>query len=67
MNSIENLWHELKEFVRDEVKPRNQSELIVGIKRIWNTVDSQKCCKHINHLGKVIPRVIDLRGAASGY
>ena len=33
MNPIENLWHELKEYIRREVKPTRQSELIVGIKR----------------------------------
>ena len=25
-NPIENLWHELKEFIRREVKPRNKQE-----------------------------------------
>ena len=67
MNPIENLWHELKEFIRREVKPQHKSDLILGIKRFWNTVNSQKCCKYIKHLRKVIPRVIELRGAATGY
>ena len=67
MNPIENLWHELKEFIRREVKPMNKSDLILGILRFWDTVDCQKCCKYINHLRKVIPRVIALRGAATGY
>ena len=67
MNPIENLWHELKEFIRREVKPQNKSDLILGIKRFLNTVNSQKCCKYIKHLRKVIPRVIELRGAATGY
>ena len=67
MNPIENLWHELKEYIRREVKPRNKSQLIVGIKHFWNTLDVQNCCKYINHLRKVIPRVIELDGAATGY
>ena len=67
MNPIENLWHELKEYIRREVKPTTQSELIVGIKRFWNTVDVNKCNKYINHLQKVIPKVIELDGAATGY
>ena len=33
MNPIENLWHELKEFIRREVKPQHKSDLILGIKR----------------------------------
>jgi len=28
MNPIENLWHELKEFIRREVKPRTKQELV---------------------------------------
>ena len=31
MNPIENLWHELKEFIRREIKPRTKEELIRGI------------------------------------
>ena len=31
INPIENVWHELKEFSRREVKPTSKSELIEGI------------------------------------
>ena len=31
LNPIENLWHELKEYVRREIKPRSKDELIQGI------------------------------------
>ena len=64
---IENLWHELKEFLRARVKPRNQEELIEGIKSFWGTVTPEKCCKYIGHLNKVIPKVIELHGDATGY
>ena len=67
MNPIENLWHELKEFIRREVKPSTKDELILGIKRFWNTVNVVKCNKYINHLRKVVPKVITLEGAATGY
>lgn len=30
LNPIENLWHELKEFVRREIKPRMKDELVEG-------------------------------------
>ena len=46
MNPIENLWHELKEFIRREVKPQNKSDLILGIKRFWNTVNSKMLQVH---------------------
>ena len=67
LNPIENLWHELKEFVRREVKPTTKQELIDGIKQFWATVDSCKCTKYIRHLRKVIPKVIEVKGEPTGY
>ena len=64
LNLIENLWHELKEFVRREVKPTTKQELIDGIKQFWTTVDSRK---YIRHLRKVIPKVIEVKGEPTGY
>ena len=58
LNPIENLWHELKEYLRAKVKPRNLAELVAGIKTFWSTVDEAKCAKYIRHLHKVTPRVI---------
>ena len=43
-NSIENLWCELKEYLRREVKPRIKEELVVGVIAFWETVDATKCC-----------------------
>ena len=67
LNPIENLWHELKEFIRWEVKPKTKDELVSGILRFWATVDFVKCQKYIQHLDKVIPKVIKLNGDATGY
>ena len=36
LNPIENLWHELKEYLRREVKPTRESELTAGITRFWD-------------------------------
>ena len=66
-NPIENLWHEMKEYLRREVKPKVKQELIDGIQEFWATVDIDKCTRYIWHLRKVIPRVIELDGAATGY
>ena len=41
MNPIENLWHELKEFIRREVKPRNKEQLVEGIIQFWATIDTR--------------------------
>ena len=67
LNPIENLWHELKEFMRREVKPKRKEELVEGIKTFWETVTVVKCRKYIGHLKKVIPKVIELQGDATGY
>ena len=66
-NPIENMWHELKEYLRREVKPRTKEALIGGIEEFWATVTAEKCKKYIRHLRKVIPRAIELKGDATGY
>ena len=66
-NPIENLWHELKEFLRREVKPKTKQELIDGIQLFWRTVTVAKCRKYIGHLKKVLPKIVELNGAATGY
>ena len=66
-NPIEKLWHEMKEYLRREVKPRTKQQLIDGIQTFWGTADAAKCSKYIRHLRKVIPHVIELEGAATGY
>lgn len=67
LNPIENLWHDLKEYIRREIKPTTKDQLIQGIQQFWRTVDTAKCLKYIGHLRKVIPKVIELEGAATGY
>ena len=37
-NPIENLWLELKEYMRREVKPHNKDELVNRIAEFWKTV-----------------------------
>ena len=61
------MWQELKEYMRREVQPKNKQELISGIQKFWDTVSVAKCTKYIWHLSKVIPRVIELQGDATGY
>ena len=67
LNPIENLWHELKEYIRRVVKPKTKSELVSGILEFWNTVDVPKCQKYIRHLKKVVPKVIEANGGPTGY
>ena len=64
LKPIENLWHELKEYLCRVVKPMTKDRLLDGIEQFWKTVTVTKCRKYIGHLHKVI---IELQGAASGY
>ncbi len=69
MNPIENIRHELKEFIRRETKPKSKQQLINGIQLFWSrsTMTEEKCCCYINHIHKVIPKVIENSGNATGY
>lgn len=67
LNPIENPWHEPKEYMRREAKPKIKEELIIGTKTFWKTVTPAICAKYIGHLKKVIPKAIELKGTATGY
>ena len=44
LNPIENLWHELKEYLWKEIKPKKtKAESIEGIEKVWSTVNVNKC------------------------
>ena len=66
-NPIENLWHELKEYIRREVKPSTKGELTAGINEFGKSVDVTKCQKYIGHVRKVIPKTIEVKGGPTGY
>ncbi len=64
-----NFFYELnlpfQEYLR-EVKPRSKNALVQGILDFWVTVDAAKCQRYIRHLRKVILRMIELNGEATG-
>ena len=66
-NPIENMWHEMKEYLRRVVKPRKKEELIKGIQEFWETINIEKCTRYINHLCKVLPKIIECDGRPTGY
>jgi hypothetical protein len=49
------------------VKPCNQDELVDGIVDFWNGLTVEVCNKYIDHLYKVVPKVIEKDGNASGF
>jgi len=69
LNPIENVWHELKLYLKSRVKPRTKEELIAGIQKFWNKrMDRAKCRRYIDHvLRKAVPAVVVERGGATKY
>ena len=66
-NPIELVWHDLKVFIRENVKPSTQAELIDGITEFWeNIVTVEYCNKKIDHLEKVLKVCVELQGLATG-
>ena len=57
----------LQEYIRWVIKPANKEELIQGIRQFWDTVDVQKCRRYIGHLKRVLPRIVELDGDATGF
>lgn len=67
LNPIENVWHQMKEHLRRHVKPSTKEELIRGIGEAWKLITPTLCNRYINHLFKVIPKVVAEEGGPSGY
>jgi hypothetical protein len=67
LNPIENMWHQMKNYIRKTVKPRTKEELENGISAFWDTVTAELCNRYIDHVYKVLPVVVEKFGAASGY
>ena len=57
----------LQEYIRRVIKPANKDELVQGIQQFWATVDVQKCRGYIGHLRRVLPRIVELNGDATGF
>jgi len=67
LNPIELVWHELKHFLQNLVKPHRKEELIDGITRFWaDKVNTKKCTSYIGHMNKVLPLVVASKGRAFG-
>ena len=67
LNPIENVWASLKHYLRHDYKPKDLDSLISGILKLWESLTPSTCQRYINHLHKVMPVVVAVNGAASGY
>ena len=67
LNPIEMVWHDMKVYIGEEVKPNNLQELIDGINLFWNSkVTIAYCNAKIDHLQKVLQTIIQKGGKATG-
>ena len=57
----------LLEYLRCEVKPTTKDQLANGILQFWATVSVTKGRKYIQHLQKVIPKILEVNGEATGF
>ena len=67
LNPIENCWGSLKQFLRSSYKPTNLQQLMDGIEEFWQSLTPDVCRKYIQHLHKMMPKVVDVNGNPSGY
>ena len=67
LNPIENVWASMKHHIRSKVKPRTKEQLVAGIREFWSKLTPEACQRYIFHMFKVVPKVIERHGMASGY
>lgn len=67
LNPIELVWGSLKQYLRGTYKPKNLTELKEGIAQFWQSLTPEVCQHYINHLKKVVPKVIEEGEGPSGY
>ena len=48
-----------KEYNCRVIKPTTKQELINSIQQFWKTVTTDKCKKYIDHLKKVLPKLLN--------
>ena len=67
LNPIEMVWHDMKVYISEFVKPNNEADLVRGIVKFWNTkVTIEYCNSKINHLERVIETILIKSGKATG-
>lgn len=67
LNPIENVWGSMKEFLRNDYKPKCLDDLKRGICQFWKTLTPSVCTKYINHIQRVMPKVVEESGGPSGF
>lgn len=66
LNPIEMVWNEFKRCVAREA-PRTKQELQECVVQFWRTeMTVEKCCAYIDHVYKVVPVCVLMKGNATG-
>ncbi len=56
LNPVELIWHELKEFLRNEMQPQNKQQPLDNIKKFWQEkLALEMCMRYVVHVPKVSP------------
>ena len=67
LNSIGLVWHNLKAWLASHWRPSTKIQLQVGIQVFWrDAVTVEYCNSKINHLEKVLKKVIQYNGRVTG-
>ena len=67
LNMVENVWAALKRYISKE-NPRTQDGLTATVFRFWKVhLTKEQCNRYIDHIHRVIPVVIEKKGAHSGF
>ena len=67
INPIENLWAEMKRYISSVVKPMVKQDLEDGLHQFWSALTPEKCSRYINHIHKVMPKVLECEGGPTGF
>ena len=58
----------MKYYIRKQIKPSNETELVDGVRHFWRTrMTAEKCNRYMNHKFTTIPAIVLAGGRASGY
>ena len=67
LNVIENVWSAMKRHVGKDA-PMTQEELVASILRFWKFhLTVEQCQRYVDHIHKVIPKVVQVNGGYSGF
>lgn len=67
VSAMENVWYDMKEYIRDKVRPSSQRELIAGVQEFWKTMTPAKCNRYLGYQYELLSRIIELEGASTGF